>query len=107
MVTCSNTPRRFMMTERRYDPSKILDQIRIGVAVTTPEGEVEYANPHLCRMLGLEPGQLDRANLADFRAPGSTVQGDHMRLRLLGGQSWQEEAQFRAGTGDVLHLLES
>jgi diguanylate cyclase (GGDEF)-like protein/PAS domain S-box-containing protein len=107
MVTCGNKARCSKVTERRVDLSRVLDQIRIGVAVTTPEGEIEYANPHLCRMLGLEPGRLAGANLADFGTPGSAVQRDRMRLRLLAGESWQEEAQFRAGTGDVLHLLES
>jgi len=90
-----------------HDLSNIVEQIPVGVAVTTPSGSIEYANPHLCRVLGFAPEQLAAVNLADLRAPGSTLQSDHMRLRLLAGEFWQEEAQFRTGSGGRLHVLES
>jgi diguanylate cyclase (GGDEF)-like protein/PAS domain S-box-containing protein len=89
------------------DVSRIVEQIPVGVAVTTPAGSIEHANPHLCRMLGLDAQRLAGVNLADSRISSSAAQNDHMQLRLLAGESWQAEAQFRAESGDVLHVLES
>lgn len=95
------------MTWRTHDISQVIDQIPVGVVVTAPSGSIEYANPHLCRMLRLDPAGLAGVDLAELRALGGAGQGDHMKLRLLAGQSWQEEAQFRAGNSDTLQVLES
>jgi len=101
MVTCLG------VTWQMDDLSKIIEQIPVGVAVTAPPGSIAYANPHLCRILGLDPAGRPGVNLSDFRISGSPLHDDHMRLRLLAGESWREEAQFRTGSGDVLHVLES
>jgi len=96
-----------VLTSLPVDLSQIIEQIALGVAITTPPGSIEYANPHLCKVLRVDPGGLAGVNLADLRTSGSPLQNDHMRLRLLSGESWQEEAQFRTGSGDMLHVLES
>lgn len=95
------------MTWRTHDISQVIEQIPVGVAVTTPSGSIEYANPHLCKMLLLDPAGIVGADLAELRALGGSVQGDHMKLRLLAGQPWQDEAPFRTGNGDTLQVLES
>jgi diguanylate cyclase (GGDEF)-like protein/PAS domain S-box-containing protein len=89
------------------DLSQIIEQLPIGVAVTTPMGSIEYANPHLCRMLALDAERLEGVNLADLRALGGASKSDHLRLRLLAGESWHEDAQFRTGNGETIHVLES
>ena len=94
------------MTWQPEDLSRIIEQMPIGVAITAPTGSVEYANARLCGMLRVHFERLAGADLASFRA-ASALQNDHMRLRLLAGEPWQEEAQFRTGAGDLLHVFES
>ncbi|MGB5079212.1 MAG: sensor domain-containing diguanylate cyclase [Burkholderiales bacterium] len=95
------------MTWRRHDLSQIIEEIPVGVAVTLPLGSVEYANPHLHCMLGQDAAQISGADLAWFRCSGSVSRHQQMKRVLLGGESWQEETQFRTGSGDTLHVLES
>jgi diguanylate cyclase (GGDEF)-like protein/PAS domain S-box-containing protein len=95
------------VTWRRHDLSQLIEQIQIGVAVTLPLGSVEYANPHLHRMLELEAAQIWGADLAWFRFSGSVSRHQQMKRELLAGRPWQEETQFRNGSGNALHVLES
>ena len=95
------------MPWRRHDLFQIIEQIPIGVAVTLPLGSVEYANPHLHRMLGLDAARISGADLDWFRLSGSVPRHQQMKRKLLEGASWQEETQFRTGGGNALHVLES
>jgi diguanylate cyclase (GGDEF)-like protein/PAS domain S-box-containing protein len=95
------------VTWQSHDLLRIVEQIPVGVAVTEPSGAIEYANPHLCRALRLDPERLSGVNLSELRTSDNGLLSDHIRLRLLAGGSWQEEAQFRTGGGDALHVLES
>ena len=89
------------------DASRVIEQMPIGVAVTAPTGSIAYANACLCRMLRVDLERLAGVDLASFRASASASQNDHIRLRLLAGEPWQEEAQFRTGGGELLHVFES
>jgi diguanylate cyclase (GGDEF)-like protein len=95
------------MTWQPDDAPRIIEQMPIGVAVTAPPGAIEYANACLCGMLRVDPERLAGVDLATFRAPAGAPQRDHMKLRLLAGESWLEEAQFRTGSGELLHVFES
>lgn len=75
--------------------------------MTLPLGSVEYANPHLHRMLGVDAAQISGVDLAWFRLSGSVSRHQQLKRRLLVGEPWQEETQFRTGSGDTLHALES
>ena len=109
MVTYGNTSIRqdAIVTWQAHDLSRTLMQIPVGVAVTEPSGAIEYANPHLCKALMLHPERLADVNFSELRMSDNGLLNDHIRLRLLAGGSWQEEAQFRTGAGDTLHVLES
>jgi diguanylate cyclase (GGDEF)-like protein len=89
------------------DVSRVIEQMPIGVAVTAPTGSIEYANAHLCRMLRVDFERLAGVDLASFRAVASASRNDHMRLRLLAGEPWQEAAEFHTGSGELLHVFES
>ena len=109
MVTYGNTSigHDATVTWQAHELPRILEQIPLGVAVTEPSGAIEYANPHLCSALGLDPERLAGVSLAELRISGNGLLTDHMRLRLLAGGTWQEEAQFRAVGRDALNVLES
>jgi diguanylate cyclase (GGDEF)-like protein/PAS domain S-box-containing protein len=89
------------------DVSRIIEQMPIGVAVTAPTGSIEYANAQLCGMFRVDVERLAGVDLASFRASASASQRDHMKLRLLAGGPWQDEAHFRTGSGELLHVFES
>ena len=95
------------VTWREHHLPQIIELLPIGVAVTLPPGSIEYANPHLHRMLGLDAAQVPGANIAWLRCSGTVSRHQQMRDQLLGGASWQEETQFRTGNGNALHVLES
>ena len=95
------------MTWQRHDLSQVIEHIPIGVVVTLPAGTIEYANPRLHRMLGLDPARISGADLARFRLSGGVSRREQMKRGLLAGKAWQEETQFRTASGDTLHVLES
>jgi len=95
------------VTWQRHDLSQVIEQIPIGVLVTLPMGTIEYANPHLHRMFGLDAARISGADLAWFRLSGSVSRHQQMKHGLLAGEAWQEETQFRTASGDALHVLES
>src|SRR5882672_7975914 len=95
------------MTWQADDVPRIIEQMPMGVMVTAPTGSIEYANAHLCAMLRVDLERLAGADLAAFRASASASLNDQMRLRLLAGGHWQEEAHFRRGSGELLHVFES
>jgi len=99
--------RRAPVTWQRHDLSQVIEQIPIGVLVTLPMGTIEYANPHLHRMFGLDAARISGADLAWFRLSGSVSRHQQMKHGLLAGEAWQEETQFRTASGDALHVLES
>lgn len=81
------------MTWQRRNFSKVVEHVPIGIAITTPEGVIEYANPHLCRLLESPIGFLQGAQLA--------------RLQVASTVPNTGETQYRTGTSHVCHVLES
>ena len=95
------------MSWKKRSLSNVIEQIPIGVAVTLPDGTIEYANPYLRRLLGLSAAQLPRAGLTRFRPAGAVPPREEIRQWLLDGLSWQGETQFRTEQGGACHVLES
>ncbi|HXF67130.1 MAG TPA: sensor domain-containing diguanylate cyclase [Burkholderiales bacterium] len=85
------------MSWRERDLSKIIEQIPIGVAVTLPDGTIEYANPHLCRLLGARRGELAGTPLSRY------ARGQQAPTPAPGGC---REIQVSGGSG-ALDILES
>ncbi len=86
---------------------RVIEQIPVGVAVTLPDGKIEYANPYLRRLLDLGAGRLPRARLAKLRGKGAVTLENEIRQRLLTDGSWQGETEFVARKGAARHVLES
>ena len=95
------------MTWQKHSLVKVIEQIPIGVAVALPDGTIEYANPCLRRLLGLNAAQLSKVDLAQFRVAGAVPPREEVRQSLLAGLSWQGETQFRTEKGEARYVLES
>ncbi len=86
---------------------RVIEQIPVGVAVTLPDGKIEYANPFFRRLLDLGAARLPRARLSALRGKGTVMLEDEIRQRLLSDGSWQGETEFVARKGAACHVLES
>ena len=88
------------MVWRKLGLAEVVEKIPLGVAVTRPDGRIEYANPHLHALLN-EPaeGLLGRC-LATFRQvePGPTP---------IDGEKWRGESCLRIAAGGAVHVLET
>ena len=81
------------MTWKRRDFSKVVEHVPIGIAVTTPDGVIEYANPHLCRLL---------------ESPVTFLQGTQLaHLQIATAVDNTGETQYQTGSSQVCHVLES
>lgn len=86
---------------------KVIEQLPIGVAVTLPEGTVEYANPHLCRLLDAGGEALPIASLFKLRGREAVALEQEIRRRLKGDGYWQGETEFLMRGGSTFHVLEA
>ena len=88
------------MVWRKLGLAEVVEKIPIGVAVTRPDGRIEYANPYLHALLK-EPGEgLLGCRLATFR------QSESGPVPIDGEECWGE-ACLRIATGGVVHVLEA
>jgi len=81
----------------------VIEHMPIGIAVTRPDGQIEYANPHLHALLGERDGVLAGRELAAFRM------NDHAPAESAGGidpSQGSNEVRLRTQTGTVIHVLE-
>lgn len=81
----------------------VIEHMPIGIAVTRPDGQIEYANPHLHALLGEHDGVLAGRKLATFRV------NDHAPAESAGGidqSRGSNEVRLRTQTGAVIHVLE-
>lgn len=88
------------MVWRSLSLSKIIEQIPIGVAVTRPDGRVEYANPHLQALLEEPVDGLVGRPLTSFRQSG-------LDPVPLDGEAWQGESRLRNAARDDIHVFEA
>ncbi|MGH6884767.1 MAG: diguanylate cyclase domain-containing protein [Geminicoccales bacterium] len=89
---------------RLYD---VIEHMPIGMAVTRPDGRIEYANPHLHMLLGVAAGGLAARELAEFKANDhATENGADRSLRANDPERRQGEALLRTQAGAIVHVLE-
>lgn len=86
---------------------RVIEQIPIGVAVTLPEGTVEYANPHLCRLLNAGGEALPITSLLKLRGREAAVLDEEIRRRLMADGFWQGETELLIRGGGTCHVLEA
>lgn len=88
------------MDWRKLGLAEVVEKIPIGVAVTRPDGRIEYANPYLHALLK-EPGEgLLGCRLATFRQSEPSPPP-------IDGEEWWGEACLRIATGGAVHVLEA
>ena len=83
--------------------AQALDQLPAACAVTDGEGRVVYANPALHRLLGVEPGALEGATLAQFEVKGA----DETTARhpvLTGGELPPHDTRWRRADGSIIDV---
>jgi PAS domain S-box-containing protein len=83
----------------RIDVGLALERVPIGIAATGAGGKIEYANPYLCRLLGLTTEELDGLDIAQFRAAATARTRVEIRSTLLAGDTWQGEVALAARQG--------
>lgn len=86
---------------RTLDLAKLIDHLPLGVAVTRRDGRIEYANPHLKRLLDEAGDALIGRELAQLRVGGTVNAGAGCN-----GEEWRGESSFRGRAGDTIHVLE-
>jgi diguanylate cyclase (GGDEF)-like protein len=84
-----------------------VDAMPIGVAATRAGGRIEYANRHLCRVLGLTADELNGLGLAQFRVGMPSRLQVQIRRAMLAGETWQGEIALKTRRTEPLHVLES
>lgn len=77
----------------------VIEHIPIGVAVTRPDGNIEYANSRLHALLDQSDGSLVGRELAAFRRSCAPT--------LRDAQRWQGEAKFHSLGGTDICVLET
>lgn len=87
--------------------ASVIQQIPIGVAITTMDGRIEYVNPYLSALIGLDSREAAGLDLGAFRPKGAARALRRIKQRLLCGNSCQRETQIRKKTGGLFHVLES
>lgn len=84
-----------------------IPQIPIGIAITTPQGIIEYFNPHLSAVTGFRAEEVIGTDLNAVRSFCGAASFQQARAALLAGNPWQGEVQISKKTGATFHALES
>lgn len=87
--------------------ASVIQQIPIGVAITATDGRIEYLNPYLSALIGLDCREAAGLDLGAFRPKGAARALQRIKRRLLCGNSCQGETQIRKKEGGLFHALES
>ncbi|MGE3807132.1 MAG: PAS domain S-box protein [Gemmataceae bacterium] len=79
------------------------------IGTATPEGRVTYVNPAGCKLLGLEPAQVEHTTIRDYYLPEDYERVEHEVLPSLAATGfWQGELQFRHfQTGQPIPMYQS
>jgi diguanylate cyclase (GGDEF)-like protein/PAS domain S-box-containing protein len=82
-----------------------LEAMPIGIAATR-SGKIDYANRHLCRVLGLTAEELSGLDIAQFRSGAPARLRVEIRSAVEAGDTWQGETALETRDGPR-HMLES
>ncbi len=70
-----------------------------GIVITDADGNLQYCNPAMCKLWGLEDADVESANVRDFLAePGLA---DEMNSTVQGGGGWSREVTMKRRDGTV------
>lgn len=85
------------MDWRNLALASLIERLHLAVAVTRPDGRIEYANPCLQALLAAPDGQLLGQRLDTFRKNPVPIDG----------AVWQGESRFRTQAGNEIEVLEA
>ncbi len=83
------------------------ERIPIGIAMTRPDGILEYVNPRLSAMTGHSSHEVLGLGIDAIRCADDGARLDQIRPLLLARDQWEGEARYRDRTGGFLPVLES
>ena len=95
------------MLWRKLNLSSIIEQLPIGVAVTRPDGCIDYANVPLHALLGERGGRLVGRELAAYRILPARRSGAAAKTARRNGRPWRGESRLLSGRGEPIHVLEA
>lgn len=87
--------------------ANVVELAPMGVAITSPEDVIEYANPRLCDIFSSSCREMVGTDLCTFRTTAGAQAFKRARKALLSGDAWQGEAQFQSKTGQTVVTFES
>lgn len=94
------------MSWREHGFSKVIEEVPLGVAITRPDGTLEYANAYLRKLIGVRGEELVGAPLSRFARP--VVVGPHGEPRDFSGAAQNPRREVRiCGSEETLDVLES
>jgi len=88
--------------ERLRKLSHAVEQSPVSIVITDLNGTIEYANPHVTRMTGYEPGELLGRNPRILKS-GYTSQAEYKAMweTIRAGGEWRGEFQNRKKNGEL------
>lgn len=102
-----------LQSDRPFPPlepeklASVIQEIPIGVAITAPDGRIQYANPYLSAVLGVACREVVGLDLCAFRSREGVRTLRRIKPQLLLGKSWRGEIEIRKHAGEIFHALES
>lgn len=93
----------------RTTPSTVtlaLERVSVGIVATGVTGQIAYANPHFCRLVGHASAALQAVDIAELKLQPEPGLYLRMRSALLAGDTWQGETALQTPHG-TRHVLES
>lgn len=94
------------MTWRERDLSKVIEHIPLGVAITLPDGTLEYANPYFCKLIGARGSELVGTPLARWLVADASADREAGRSASA-GPTWHGETRVWLSSGEPLDVLEA
>ena len=88
-----HTEAELTLSASRY--RAIFEHAGVGIAHISPQGEVEFANPKLCDMLGYSHAEAVLLNLSDLADREQLANGADARRSLLSGSLAEHERELR------------
>lgn len=85
----------------------VIDHIPLGIAITAPDGTIEYLNPRLSASTGLPAADAAGIALDSIRLAEEAGTFDQIRPLLMTRGWWQGEVRYRERAGGFFYALES
>ncbi len=92
------------MTWRERDLSRVIEHIPLGVAITLPDGTLDYVNPHFSRLIGARGSELVGTPLASWLSTDTSASGG-AKQPVNAASEWHGETRVRRSSGDLLDVL--